>query len=84
MHDGPVLGSGISGIVRLVKHRGTGVEYAVKCLDLALIESEEGLKQLKEEIYIMCQLVSACVMVIPVVAFAAALLLLLLCLLTVA
>jgi hypothetical protein len=82
VHDGPVLGSGISGIVRLVKHRGTGVEYAVKCLDLALIESEEGLKQLKEEIYIMCQLVSACVMVVPVVAFAAALLLL--CLLTVA
>lgn len=56
VHDGPVLGSGISGIVRLVKHRGTQVEYAVKCLDLALIDSEEGLKQLKEEIYIMCQL----------------------------
>lgn len=58
MHDGPVLGSGISGIVRLVKHRATQVSYAVKCLDLALIDSEEGLKQLKEEIYIMCQLVS--------------------------
>ncbi|EED87610.1 predicted protein, partial [Thalassiosira pseudonana CCMP1335] len=53
---GPVLGSGISGIVRLVKHRTTQVSYAVKCLDLALIDSEEGLKQLKEEIYIMCQL----------------------------
>ena len=58
VHDGPVLGSGISGIVRLVKHRATQVAYAVKCLDLALIDSEEGLKQLKEEIYIMCQLVS--------------------------
>jgi hypothetical protein len=56
VHDGPVLGSGISGIVRLVKHRATQVAYAVKCLDLALIDSEEGLKQLKEEIYIMCQL----------------------------
>jgi hypothetical protein len=56
VHDGPVLGSGISGIVRLVKHRTTQVSYAVKCLDLALIDSEEGLKQLKEEIYIMCQL----------------------------
>ncbi|KAL7433533.1 hypothetical protein ACHAXM_003735 [Skeletonema potamos] len=56
VHDGPVLGSGISGIVRLVKHKKTGVQYAVKCLDLALIDSEEGLKQLKEEIYIMCQL----------------------------
>jgi hypothetical protein len=60
VHDGPVLGSGISGIVRLVKHRTTQVAYAVKCLDLALIDSEEGLKQLKEEIYIMCQLVSVC------------------------
>ena len=58
VHDGPVLGSGISGIVRLVKHRATQVAYAVKCLDLALIDSEEGLRQLKEEIYIMCQLVS--------------------------
>ena len=57
VHDGEVLGSGISGIVRLVKHRRTGVQYAVKCLDLALIDSEEGLMQLKEEIYIMCQLV---------------------------
>mmetsp|Transcript_32638 Transcript_32638/g.68624 ORF Transcript_32638/g.68624 Transcript_32638/m.68624 type:complete len:1139 (-) Transcript_32638:104-3520(-) len=56
VHDGPVLGSGISGIVRLVKHRATQVSYAVKCLELALIDSEEGLKQLKEEIYIMCQL----------------------------
>ena len=34
------------------------VKYAVKSLDLALIDSEEGLRQLKEEIYIMCQLVS--------------------------
>ena len=56
VHDGPVLGSGISGIVRLVKHKATQVSYAVKCLDLALIDSEEGLRQLKEEIYIMCQL----------------------------
>lgn len=58
VHDGVVLGSGISGIVREVKHRTTQVTYAVKCLDLALIENEEGLRQLKEEIYIMCQLVS--------------------------
>ena len=58
MRDGELLGSGISGIVRLVQHRETRVEYAVKCLDLAMIDSEEGLRQLKEEIYIMCQLVS--------------------------
>lgn len=56
VHDGPVLGSGISGIVRLVTHKETSVSYACKCLDLALIDNEEGLRQLKEEIYIMCQL----------------------------
>jgi len=58
VHDGQVLGSGVSGIVRRVTHRATQVEYAVKCLDLALIDSDAGLRQLKEEIYIMCQLVS--------------------------
>ena len=58
VHDGDVLGSGVSGIVRRVTHRATQVQYAVKCLDLALIDSDAGLRQLKEEIYIMCQLVS--------------------------
>ena len=58
VHDGDVLGSGVSGIVRNVTHRATQVQYAVKCLDLALIDSDAGLRQLKEEIYIMCQLVS--------------------------
>jgi len=56
VHDGPVLGSGISGLVRLVTHRATGLKYAVKCLDLGLVDTEEGLQQLREEIYIMCQL----------------------------
>ena len=56
VHDGVVLGSGISGLVRLVSHKATGVKYAVKCLDLGLVETEEGLQQLREEIYIMCQL----------------------------
>jgi len=50
------LGSGISGLVRLVTHRATGLKYAVKCLDLGLVDTEEGLQQLREEIYIMCQL----------------------------
>jgi len=54
--DGPVLGSGVSGIVRLVTHRATGVKYAVKCLDLGLIDTTEGLRQLRDEIFIMCQL----------------------------
>jgi len=57
VHDGRILGSGISGVVRLVKHRMTGVEYAVKVLELkGVVDQEEGMKQLKEEIYIMCQL----------------------------
>jgi hypothetical protein len=56
VHTGEVLGSGISGIARLVTHRSTGVEYAVKILDLGLIKNEEGLERLREEIFIMCQL----------------------------
>eukprot|EP00543_Licmophora_paradoxa_P008028 CAMPEP_0202450408 /NCGR_PEP_ID=MMETSP1360-20130828/9012_1 /ASSEMBLY_ACC=CAM_ASM_000848 /TAXON_ID=515479 /ORGANISM="Licmophora paradoxa, Strain CCMP2313" /LENGTH=1047 /DNA_ID=CAMNT_0049068655 /DNA_START=468 /DNA_END=3611 /DNA_ORIENTATION=+ len=56
VHNGPVLGSGISGLVRLVTHKATGVKYAVKCLDLGLVETAEGLHQLREEIFIMCQL----------------------------
>jgi len=54
--DGPVLGSGVAGIVRLVTHRTTGVKYAVKCLDIGLIDTMEGLRQLRNEIFIMCQL----------------------------
>ena len=56
VNDGMVLGSGVSGLVRLVKHKATGVEYAVKCLDLGLVGTKEGLAQLREEIFIMCQL----------------------------
>ena len=56
VHSGPVLGSGISGMVRLVTHKATGVKYAVKCLDLGLVDTDEGLQQLREEIFIMCQL----------------------------
>jgi calcium-dependent protein kinase len=56
VQSGPVLGSGISGVVRLVTHKATGVKYAVKCLDLGLVDTEEGLMQLREEIFIMCQL----------------------------
>ena len=56
VHEGPVLGSGISGLVRLVSHKATGVKYAVKCLELGLVNSPEGILQLREEIFIMCQL----------------------------
>eukprot|EP00536_Pseudo-nitzschia_multiseries_P003678 jgi/Psemu1/186447/e_gw1.58.97.1 len=56
VHTGPILGSGVSGIVRKVSHKKTGVEYAVKALDLKWVETKEGLEQLREEIFIMCQL----------------------------
>ena len=56
VHDGPILGSGVSGIVREVVHKITGVHYAVKCLDLGLIKGTEGLERLRDEIYIMCLL----------------------------
>ena len=56
VHDGPVLGSGVSGIVRLVKHRATGVSYAVKCLDIGLLNHESGYNSLREEIFCMCKL----------------------------
>ena len=40
----------------MVTHKATKVKYAVKVLDLGLVETEEGLQQLREEIFIMCQL----------------------------
>lgn len=62
VHDGPELGSGISGIVRMVTHKATGIQYAVKKLDLGqAIQGTTGdsrgvLQQLRDEIAIMCQL----------------------------
>jgi calcium-dependent protein kinase len=56
IHDGPILGSGISGVVRVCIHKKTQVKYAVKCLDLGLLETDDALEQLREEIFIMCQL----------------------------
>lgn len=56
VHDGPVLGSGVSGIVRLVTHRATGLKYAVKVLDMGLIDTTEGLMALRNEIFILSQL----------------------------
>lgn len=55
IHSGPVLGSGISGLVRLATHKATGLKYAVKVLDLGLVDTAVGLQQLREEIFIMCQ-----------------------------
>lgn len=56
VHTGDILGRGFSGLVRRVTHKATGHEYAVKCLDLRFVESVQGLRQLREEIAIMCEL----------------------------
>jgi calcium-dependent protein kinase len=55
VHDGPILGSGAAGIVRKCKHRETGFEFAVKCLNVGIIENDAIIDTLKEEIFIMCQ-----------------------------
>jgi len=39
-----------------VTHKESGANYAVKCLDIGLINGEDQLNQLREEIFIMCQL----------------------------
>ena len=56
VNDGLVLGEGVLGKVRLAVHKSTGVQYAVKCLDLEQIQTEQALWQLREEIRILCEL----------------------------
>lgn len=57
VHDGLILGEGVSGVVRLITHRATGVQYAMKCLPFNLMTTgQAGLEQLRNEIFIMCQL----------------------------
>ncbi len=56
VQDGPVLGYGITGVVRKVTHKETGAEYAVKTLSLSLVETENGLRQLREELTILMEL----------------------------
>ena len=57
VHDGHVLGEGITGEVRLIVHRGTGVRRAVKRLDLGGINDDDAaIDLLLNEIKIMCSL----------------------------
>ncbi|CAB9519881.1 MAP kinase-activated protein kinase 2 (Fragment) [Seminavis robusta] len=56
VHDGPYLGDGVAGVVRLVTHRATRVQYACKILDIGLVQTDAVLRQLRDEISIMCQL----------------------------
>ncbi len=53
--DGEVLGYGIGGLVRLVTHKETGTQFALKTLSLDRI-SQKGLKQVQEEIEILMEL----------------------------
>jgi len=55
VYDGPILGSGAAGVVRKCKHKETGMEFAVKCLNVGIIESDATIETLREEIFIMCQ-----------------------------
>ena len=48
VHTGKIIGSGVSGVVREVKHKKTGVLYAAKCLDLGTIRTEFALSQVSE------------------------------------
>jgi len=54
VHNGEVLGEGIGGVVRRITHRDTGIQRAVKRLDLGLVTSDEDLDRLLDEIKIMC------------------------------
>ena len=57
VHNGPILGEGVSGVVRLIVHRTTGIQYAMKRIPFRCITAgDEGLEQLRNEIWIMCQL----------------------------
>lgn len=56
VHNGNVLGEGIAGKVRLITHRQTGIQRAVKRLDLGLVTKDEDLERLLDEIKIMCAL----------------------------
>mmetsp|Transcript_23112 Transcript_23112/g.49213 ORF Transcript_23112/g.49213 Transcript_23112/m.49213 type:complete len:689 (+) Transcript_23112:185-2251(+) len=55
VHNGKILGTGAAGVVRKCTHRQTGIEFAIKCLNIGVIESDEIIDALREEIFIMCQ-----------------------------
>eukprot|EP00339_Tiarina_fusa_P014496 CAMPEP_0117042488 /NCGR_PEP_ID=MMETSP0472-20121206/29585_1 /TAXON_ID=693140 ORGANISM="Tiarina fusus, Strain LIS" /NCGR_SAMPLE_ID=MMETSP0472 /ASSEMBLY_ACC=CAM_ASM_000603 /LENGTH=423 /DNA_ID=CAMNT_0004753741 /DNA_START=78 /DNA_END=1349 /DNA_ORIENTATION=+ len=64
-NNGPDLGEGSSGVVRRVKNRKTGLDYAAKCFDLSVVSEDLGgrkkhinqwIEALHEEIFSMCEL----------------------------
>ena len=56
--DGKILGYGRSGVIRLITHKETGAQFAVKSLSLKQIGTfgEAGLDQLREEFAILMQI----------------------------
>lgn len=56
VHNGRVLGVGVSGEVRLIVNKETGETFACKRLNLMDVDTDEARFQLIEEIDIMCML----------------------------
>uniref|UniRef100_A0A7S1TXT1 non-specific serine/threonine protein kinase n=1 Tax=Phaeomonas parva TaxID=124430 RepID=A0A7S1TXT1_9STRA len=56
LRQGKILGTGVSGVVRLVRHRDTGEQFAMKVLSLTAIEDDAQLEELKNEVAIMGEL----------------------------
>lgn len=52
---GKILGTGISGMVRVVRHLQTGNTYAMKTLHLNRIKSKASLADLRNEVQIMSE-----------------------------
>jgi calcium-dependent protein kinase len=71
VHDGRVLGTGVSCVVRCATHRSTGIQYAVKCLDTQLLHfvAAEAMKQLRDEISIMCQVSCDPILILGILYF---------------
>ncbi|CAM9226548.1 unnamed protein product [Scytosiphon promiscuus] len=53
---GAILGVGISGLVQVVRHKKTGVSYAMKTLRLGRLEDFHKTDELRNEIVVMSQL----------------------------
>ena len=56
VHDGEVLGVGVTGDVRLITRKDTGTQRALKRLDLSNLKNKDDLHRLLEEVKIMCAL----------------------------
>jgi calcium-dependent protein kinase len=56
VHDGDVLGVGVTGNVRLITHKDTGIQRALKRLDLGHLRNSHDLDILLDEVKIMCAL----------------------------